>query len=265
MKNEHYEQLFELALKGEGKLLSGYSNFHNYSFGNQMLAMMQMIERGLQISPIATYKKWAELGRQVQKGQKAIFLQMPITKKAEQAGEKDKTFFVYKNNWFAMSQTEGEEVEFPKVGFDWDKALRELNIVKVAFEHTNGNSQGYATKGKVAVNPLAELPAKTLIHEIAHNLLHLEGDEEFVDDATTQHNIKEVEAEGTALCVSLALGLTENVPFCVGYIKNWLGKGNEVPVDSIKRIFKATDKILKAGQEKEGEVEASPSVDTATE
>ncbi len=257
MKNETYEKLFELALKGEGAMLKGYSNFHRYSFGNQLFAMYQMVERGLAITPIATYKKWASLGRQVQKGQKAIELVMPVTKKSEVKGEKDSVWFVFKKLWFAMSQTEGEDVVFPEIEFDYEKALRTLNIVKEEFALTNGNVQGYARKGTIAINPLAELPAKTFFHEVAHNLLHLENDEEFVDDVTEKKNLKEVEAEGTALCVSLALGLDENVKYCVGYIKNWLGEGNEVPVESVKRIFRAADKILKAGQEKEGDAEVS--------
>lgn len=251
MKNEQYEQMFHMALTKDGKLLKGYSNFHRYSLGNQLWAMFQMIERGIEISPIGTFKKWNELGRQVQRGSKAIALYMPVTIKAKEEGEKDKVIFVAKNNWFAMSQTEGADVEFPKADFDYEKALRELDITKVAFDITNGNVQGFARKGQIAINPVAELPSKTFFHEVAHNLLHLENDVEFVDDKTTEHNIQEVEAEGVALFVSLALGLAENVPYCVGYCKSWLGKGNEIPVDSIKRIFKAADKILKAGQTKE--------------
>jgi antirestriction protein ArdC len=250
MRNEDYEKMFNLALTQEGKLLKGYSNFHRYSFGNQLWAMCQMWERGIEISPIATFKKWQELGRQVQRGSKALALFMPITVEDEKTG-KDKVIFIARNKWFALSQTEGDDVVFPEVGFDYEKALQELNIVKVAFEHTDGNCQGFARKGQIAINPIAELPSKTFFHEVAHNLLHLEGDEEFVDNKTTEHNIKEVEAEGVALFVSLALGLAENVPFAVGYVKNWLGKGNEIPIDSIKRIFRAADKILKAGQEKE--------------
>jgi antirestriction protein ArdC len=250
MKNEIYETLFAEVLKGSGKMLKGYSNFHRYSFGNQMYAMWQMMGRGLEVSPIGTFKKWQSLGRNVMKGQKAIELCMPVTIKDENDKTKKKVVFVYRKNWFAMSQTEGKDLEFPPVAFDYEKALRELNIVKESFKHTDGNAQGYAQKGIVAINPLAELPLKTLFHEIAHNLLHLETDKEFIDTKTQESNIAEVEAEGVALCVSLALGLEENVPYCVGYIKNWLGKGNEVPADSIKKIFKAADKILKAGQEK---------------
>lgn len=252
MKNETYEAMFFGALEKNGKLLKGYSNFHRYSFGNQLFAMWQMIGRGIEVSPIATFKKWQSLNRQVRKGEKAIELVMPVQVKDRNDEDKKKTVFIYKKGWFAMSQTDGEDVTFPEVGFDWEKALKELNIVKENFQHTNGNCQGYAKKGNiVAVNPLAELPLKTLVHEIAHVLLHLDGDVEFVDSKTDKASIKEVEAEGVALFVSLALGIEEHVEYCVGYIKNWLGGGNEIPTDSIKKIFRAADKILKAGQEKE--------------
>lgn len=255
-----YTELFESTLKqAEGKMLGAYSNFHKYSFLNQCIAHWQMLDRGIQVSPIATYKQWLALGRQVKKGEKAIALRMPVTKKAKEEGERDQHFFIFKNNWFALSQTDGEDVTFPTIEFDYDKALRELNIVKEAFQYPDGNAQGYAKKGVIAINPLAELPAKTFFHELAHNILHLENDEEFVDNHATQRSIAEAEAEGVAMCVSMALGLEENVTYCVGYIRKWLGDGNEIPAESVKRIFRAADKILKAGQEKPNEGEEKSS------
>ena len=255
MKNENYIELFKLALAGEGKLDKGFSNFHRYSFGNQMLAMWQMMGRGIEITPIATFKKWQSLGRQVTKGSKAIELCMPVSIKDKDTGDK-KVVFVYKRNWFAMSQTEGEDVEFPKTEFDFEKALRELNITKVAFNHVNGNVQGYAKGKTVAINPLCTEFTGTLIHEMAHVLLgHTEGESEHVDEVTKRRDLKEVEAEGVALCVKLALG-EGDTEYQVGYIKNWW-KGEEIPADSIKKIFKVSNAILRAGQEKEGEAEAS--------
>lgn len=252
MKNEQYEKMFELVLKGDGKLLKGYSNFHNYSFGNQMWSMWQMMGRGLEISPIATFKKWQTLGRQVQKGQKAIALIMPVTIKEKQAdgSERVKTVFVPKNNWFAMSQTEGEDVQFPEIGFDYDKALENLGVKKEKFEMTDGNVQGYAKAGKViAVSPLAEMPHKTFFHELGHVLLgHCDNGSEFVDEVASKRNIKEVEAESVALCCMLALNL-DGIEYPRGYIKNWL-KGEEFPIESKKKIFKIANIILKAGQEK---------------
>jgi hypothetical protein len=248
MKNENYQQMFEMLLKTDGKLLKGFSNFHNYSLGNQYWAMWQMMGRGLEISPIATFKKWQSLNRQVKKGSKAIALLMPVTIKDKVTDEK-KTIFVAKNNWFAMSQTEGEDVQFPEIGFDFDKALENLKITKENFQMTNGNVLGYAKQRVVAINPVGERPELILFHEIGHILLgHTEGTSEFVDTVTNQKNLKEVEAEGVALCCTLALGLTGS-EYCVGYIKNWL-KSEEIPADSIKKIFRVANEILRAGQEK---------------
>lgn len=253
MKNEVYEKAFDLALKGDGKSLKGYSNFHNYSFGNQMYAMWQMLERGIQVSPIATFKRWQALGRQVQKGQKAIELCMPFTVKEKQAdgSTKDKMVFGFRKNWFAMAQTEGEDVEFPKVGFDFDKALVELGITKENFAYTNGNAQGYAKQGKIiAINPIAEMPHKTFFHEVGHVLLgHCDKVSEFVDDVTTQQNLMEVEAESVALCCMLALNI-DGIEYPRGYINKWLGKA-EFPMESKKKVFRIANVILKAGMEKE--------------
>lgn len=248
MKSEHYEQIFELTLSGEGKILKGYSNFHNYSFCNQMWAYFQLLGKGQAVQPIATYKKWAELGRQVKKGSKAIELCIPNKWQNKDTNEEG-MYFAFKKLWFSFEDTDGEEVEFPKVNFDIEKCLEVLGIVREEFQHIDGNCQGYAKKGKViAINPVAQLPMKTLFHETAHQLLgHCDGQSELVDSVATEKNIKEVEAESVALCVSLALGLDENVEYCVGYVRSYL-KSNVVPVESIKRIFKITDIILKAGQ-----------------
>lgn len=250
MQNAQYEEMFEMALKGEGKLLKGFSNFHNYSFNNQMWAMCQMWGRGITISPIATFKKWQTLGRQVAKGSKAIALIMPVTIEDKETKEK-KTVFVPRNNWFAMSQTTGEDVVFPEVGFDFEQAFINLKITKEAFSHVNGNVLGYAKKGRVlAVNPVGEKPEATAFHEMAHILLgHCDGETELFDEVTTQKNLKEVEAESVALCCMLALGI-EGTEFNVGYINNWKNT-EEIPVDSIKKIFRVTNEILRAGQEKE--------------
>lgn len=250
MKNEIYESLFQSALEGEGKSLKAYSNFHNYSFGNQMYAMWQMLNRGIKVSPIATFKKWQELGRYVRKGEKAIELCMPITKIDEETGKVSK-FFIFKKNWFSLSQTDGKDVEFPAIEFDFELALQNLNIKKVDFDLVEGNVQGFAKAGRqIAINPVAEMPHKTFFHELGHVLLgHCDGVSDLVDSVSTERNIKEVEAESVALCCMLALGI-EGIEYPRGYIKGWL-KGQEFPADSIKKVFKVTDAILKAGTVKD--------------
>ena len=70
----------------------------------------------------------------------------------------------------------------------------------VDFEQVNGNVQGYATHEKtIAINPLAQLPNKTMFHELGHQLLgHCDG-AQTSDGMTLPRNLKEVEAESVAL------------------------------------------------------------------
>ena len=59
--------LLEEAVRTPGPLHEGYRAFHNYSVGNQMLAMLQCYQRNLTPGPLNTYPGWKELGRQVRK------------------------------------------------------------------------------------------------------------------------------------------------------------------------------------------------------
>jgi hypothetical protein len=53
--------LLDEAVKKPGFIHEAYSRFHNYSLGNQLLALFQCLERGIQPGPLATFPKWKEL------------------------------------------------------------------------------------------------------------------------------------------------------------------------------------------------------------
>src|SRR5213596_3749754 len=74
-----FRQLLEEAVTNPGTLMRAYSLFWNYSLGNQILALIQANQRGIQLGPIASFNRWRELGRQVKRGEKAIELCMPVT------------------------------------------------------------------------------------------------------------------------------------------------------------------------------------------
>jgi antirestriction protein ArdC len=252
MEKANFSQLLQDAVNQPGIISKCYSTFHGYSIGNQLLAWSQCMEREIPIGPIATYKKWSELGRQVTKGQKAIALVMPVTiNKKDAAGEKTGevfSMFTMRNNWFVLSQTEGDEYVNEVATPAWDKAaaLAKLDINEVAFDYPDGNCQGYASGRTIAVNPVAILPHKTRFHELAHVVLGHTTDEVMADSEKTPRDIREVEAEGVAyiLCSVLDLpGLHESR----GYIQNWL-QGAEVTDKSAQRIFSAANKILEAGK-----------------
>jgi hypothetical protein len=152
--------------------MEAYSAFHPYSTSNQLLALFQIQMRGLRPGPLNTFPRWKELGRFVKRGERALTLCMPITcKRREDDSDEEHTFtsFVYKARWFVLSQTDGQELE-PIMVPEWneDRALTALNIERIPFDHTDGNVQGFARKRQVAINPLAQLPTKTLLHELGH-------------------------------------------------------------------------------------------------
>jgi len=80
-----WQMILHDAITKPGVIHDAYSRFHNYSIGNQLLALMQCRVRGIQPGPLASFMHWKELGRHVKKGQKAIMLCMPVTCKTKRA------------------------------------------------------------------------------------------------------------------------------------------------------------------------------------
>ena len=74
-----WSELLHKAVTEPGVISQAFSRFHNYSLGNQLLALQQCQMRHIEPGPIATFPRWKELGRHVRKGEKAITLCMPVT------------------------------------------------------------------------------------------------------------------------------------------------------------------------------------------
>jgi antirestriction protein ArdC len=252
-----WDQLLHDAVHQPGTIRRAYSAFHNYSVGNQLLAMHQFLAMGRAPEPIGSYDAWQKLGRQVRKGEHAsIVLCRPITFKkrvkdadTDEEVERKIARFVYRCQWFTMSQTDGDtEPQFPDLG-DWnvDRAITNRGLVRVPFAMTDGNVQGYSCGNEIAVSPLAPEPVGVACHEMGHAALHQGTDPELiVDRFELGRNLIEAEAECTRLIVLESLGIDDSAN-CRGYIQHWYGAGNEIPSASAKRIFAAADKILKAG------------------
>jgi hypothetical protein len=83
------------AVTKPGLLAAAYNSFHSYSIGNQVLAMVQCNQRGITPGPIATFPAWKEKGRHVKKGERALTLCMPITRKNQD--DETYTSFIYRN------------------------------------------------------------------------------------------------------------------------------------------------------------------------
>jgi antirestriction protein ArdC len=253
-----FAALLTQAITEPGIISEAYSRFHDYSLGNMLLAFGQLQEREIPIGPIATFQRWKELGRYVRKGEKAIALIQPITCKRKQeptssaapeAEPETFTRFMLRRNWFVLAQTDGQPYE-PPVTPAWDRtrALAALDITEIPFDHFDGNTQGYARGRSIAINPVAALPHKTTFHELAHVIIGHTTEGERSDDERTPRDIREVEAEATAMLVCAALGLP-GLAESRGYIQNWNHSGQPIPEASARKIFKTADTILRAGRE----------------
>lgn len=248
-----------VALTQPGVMNQAYRAFHNYSIGNQLLAALQLLDKGLPLSPIASFNAWREKGRFVKKGEKAISLFMPISVKRRtekdapadngEAGEGG-TFnmFMLRPNWLSLNQTQGDEFIAESIMPAWDAvtAMAALDITEEPFEHLQGDHLGYARGRSIGISPLNPLKHKTRFHEMAHVVLGHTAVADMHDDETPTRQIEEAEAEGVAylLCALLDLPGQAESRF---YIQGWL-QGTALPEKSAKRIFGAADRIMKAGQ-----------------
>jgi antirestriction protein ArdC len=257
------------AVNAPGSLGNTYCRFYNYSFLNQIRLMMQGVAE-----PVATYRRWSELGFQVQKGSKAKVVLAPlmVTKRdstgkpilSKTTGKTQQVLVGFRDSRtvFGFSDTDGEElpaITLPT--WEMDVALKALKVSREKFKMADGNCQGYSyqnAKGenKIAVNPAAKFPAKTLLHELAHIVLGhcaalAKGDQ-------SHRGVSEFEAESVAYLLAKELELEDWAPAeSRKYIENWLAhdghdpegtNGSAFDDKNVSRIFAAANKILVAGR-----------------
>lgn len=155
----------EEALTAPGNRSSVYSRFHNYSLTNNLLFLMQGVRE-----PVASYKRWTGLGRQVLKGARAKQVIVPIVvnepepeslseeETIEQKCERVARLIGFKvvRGVFGLSDMDGPEL-LPRSTTGWDvqTALGKLGIREVPFMSTDGNVQGYSHGLEYAINPVA--------------------------------------------------------------------------------------------------------------
>ena len=115
----------------------------------------------------------------------------------------------------------------------------------------DGNVQGYANvaKKELAINPIAQHPEMTILHEVAHIALKHEVAHIALKHNTAEYDrsIKEVEAETVAYIIGSILKVDENqLKDSRGYIQLWLSN-QALPEKNAKNIFTVANKILKSG------------------
>ena len=207
---EHIQELAEAtdaarASEEMVQYLDMCAKFHRYSPQNVWLIMMACPHATL----VAGFKKWRTMDRYVCKGETGIPILAPILVKLNENDDENEKLVGFKVVYvFDVSQTEGELLPEPP---DWkspeqnellsDRLMKfaESKGIKVSVKELAGDIQGVSMGGTIQISPQAG--TKTLIHEIAHELLHQ------LKDAPTDSTIRELEAESVAYVVAKHFGL----------------------------------------------------------
>ncbi len=247
-----FAELLRTAVTEPGTISTAYSAFHNYSLGNQLLALGQCLARDIQPGPLATFPRWKELGRHVVKGQRAVILCMPVTVKrtsgpGEVEGEHCFTRFIYKPHWFVLAQTDGDAIEAPTApAWDKAKAFTVLNVEEVGFGLLDGNVgvRDSAEDQRVArCVPTVEDHLPRACARAAR--AHVRG----AAQRRRAHTARSSRVRGRSCSAPVLRGARPaGAPEARGYIQSWWGAGNEIPERSSQKILKVADQILKAGE-----------------
>lgn len=229
--------------------------FYDYSVNNIILIMIQKPEASL----VAGYKAWqTKFNRQVRKGEKGLTILAPCPHKkiVEQDGEEKELVWTSFRavKVFDISQTDGEPIPTHYIDTltgdvkDFEKLLGKLMSiapVPVTFEEITSGAYGYfsnATKSIVVKDAMSEQQTiKTLVHEIAHAILH---EKENGEEKEADRRTKEVQAESVAYTVCNALGL-DTADYSFGYVAGW-SEGKEVKElrESMEVIRKTAVEII---------------------
>ena len=211
------------------------ARFHSYSFGNCVLIMMQCPTA----TRVAGYRAWQQkFHRQVRKNSKAIRIIAPcVYEKQHDDGTTTQETYFKAANVFDIEQTDSlDGEEFPEVCRrltgtveDYDrllKALMEISAVPIFFEDIPGTTNGYyhPKEKKIVVKSSLDQKqkVKTLLHEIAHSILHDPDTGTRKDDNV---NMRETAAESISYATMFWLGLPADdysFAYLAAYTKDFL-------------------------------------------
>lgn len=243
------QELLEALFDIPGSVGETYSRLHRYSPRNIGFLALQ----GCPPAPVATYKRWSELGFQVQKGEKAYSILRPINVRVEAKDESEDDKMIQKfkvvRALFHYGQVAGDGELPPYEPPHWslDRALETLDIEQVPFQSYEGNIGGYALDRTIAINSLAPFPLRTTLHEISH-VEHGHTSPDGLAEYAEHRGSMEFEAEASAFVVLKELGALDEATANVsrGYVQGHMR--NERPTEpSLKRVLNVATRALNAG------------------
>ena len=249
------------------KYLLTMSKFHNYSFNNTLLIAMQRPDATL----VAGYNAWKnKFNRYVKKGEKGIQIIAPAPVKEREEREKidkDTGLTVLNENGepeievverviprfrvttvFDYAQTDGEPLPTLEVNEltarvkDYTllkEAIEQVSPVPIRFGEIEGSAKGYYSHMDKEICVRADIgesqTIKTMIHEVAHAMLH-DSDQMKQRGEEKDQLTKETEAESIAFTVCSALGI-DTSDYSFPYVASWAsGKELKELKDSMDTI-----------------------------
>lgn len=239
-------------------LLDTLSKFYDYSVNNTLMILGQ----NPKATQLAGYNKWQnDFNRQVKSGEKGLMIWMPVeikVKENQYVLDKDGNRILDENGKFKREEVEVKKRTF-KIGYTFDvsqteqiegkdvielspvkelegdvkdyqtltKALMEISPVPIKIEAFTASAKGCynSLTNEITIQPdMSEVQTiKTMIHEIAHSIVH---NEENLNQLKQKENVefskneKEVQAESIAYIVSSHLGI-DTSDYSFPYVATW--------------------------------------------
>ena len=245
--------------------LRAVSKFHTYSSNNVTLIAMQRPDATL----VAGFNTWKnQFNRHVMKGEKGIKIiaPMPVTVEKEQ-DRVDQYGNTYREtvsvvvprfkavNVFDVSQTEGDPLpnidpaELKAEINDYDrflKALEKTAGVPISYIDIDTSAKGFYQSEKNEIYIKRDMgetqTVKTLIHEIAHSVLHNRD----TGGVLLPSKTKEVQAESVAFAVCSHFGI-DTSEYTFPYISAWSGEQDLATLkDSIETIRDTSSLLIRS-------------------
>ena len=247
------ESLAEQIERGKSEQLIAFlrcmARFHKYSAGNAVLIWLQRPEA----TRVAGFWAWKKLGRKVNKGEKGIQILAPITRRQKIVLEndeelEDETLVAFRPCYvFDISQTSGKPIPAPArlrgdPGVFMDRLLGFVaeRGIELRYSTRLGRTEGVCMEGTIVLNANLDVAPRfgTLVHEVAHHLLHLGG------DVIPDRKVRETEAEAVAYVVGHAVGLepgTSSSDYLLTYQTD-----RKTLLESLTRIRRTAAQIIDA-------------------
>ena len=250
--------------------LDTMAQFHTYTWRNTLMVMAQKPDA----TRIAGAGLWKKLGRNIIKGQKALWVLGPqlVRRKTEDDGvermaddpdtQGEGTYMVFRlRPVFDVSQTEGKELpdicnDLKGDAYEYQRfhdAIVAISPVPIETCRMHGTVHGWFSpkEHKIVIrNGMSERQTlKTMIHELTHAKLH---NEEEMKVSPKDQRTMEVEAESVAYVVTKHYGL-DSSDYSFGYIAGW-GDGKDMKVlgKSMSTIQKTSREIIDMLNERMG-------------